>query len=151
MEAGDWLLIEGSPKERRGIYSIDWDNPGWALLTVVIVSCVCRDRTDRGHRQVWLRRTHSQGAVLQEGSLSAALPPSVRRLVGGSAQRRGRPHPSSVHRRARPVRKQQAFTMTASWSLSLYLYMSVCLCIYTHIHTHTQICICMRCWQVIYY
>lgn len=72
----------------------------WADLVLKYAS---RGWADRGHRQIRLRGSHSQGAFLQKGSLSAPVSPCVRGLVGGTPQRRGRPDPASVHRRPRPV------------------------------------------------
>ena len=62
-----------------------------------------RAGAERGHRQVRLRGPQSPRAVLQEGRVPPAVPPGLPGLVGGPAQRRGRPDTSPVHRGAGPV------------------------------------------------
>lgn len=76
----------------------------WNISYVILLACVFRGRTNWSHCQVWLHRTQSPGAVLQEGSVSASVSQGFWGLVGGSSQRRGRPHPPSVYCCARLVR-----------------------------------------------
>lgn len=66
----------------------------------LLLSVCLRAGADRSHSQIRLRGTESSRAVVQEGSVAAPLPPSLRGLVGGAAQRRGRAHPTPVHRGA---------------------------------------------------
>lgn len=79
----------------------------WCLCAVWLTWSV-RSPLDRGwahrsHRQVWLRWPIIPGVVLQEGRLAAAVPASLRRLVGGTAQWHRWPGATPVHRGPRCV------------------------------------------------
>lgn len=75
-------------------------------IPFMCVYCLyCRVGADRGHCKVRLCGPKSERAFLQEGSLSATLHASLRGLVGGPTQRRGRADPTSVHCGTRHVSK----------------------------------------------